>query len=222
MADIGCDHGYLSIALVQSRKAQRVIAMDINKGPVEAATEHVKLYGLEDSILIRRSDGLDKLSDGEAEVIVICGMGGALMQRIMLKHIDMCQTAKCLVVEPQSEIADFRRFLCAESFVIEEESMCVEENKYYPIMRISYKPDDSSLKLDDAQLKYGPCLIHNKPRGLMAWINKDEAEYLRIKSELEQRIESMDETQSNPIRLRIQELEHDLETIRRAREAMGR
>ena len=98
-ADIGCDHGYLSIALVEGKKAKRVLAMDINKGPVEAAKEHVKLYGKEDFIEVRRSDGLDELKENEAQVIAICGMGGNLMRRIMEKHIDLCQRAEALVVE---------------------------------------------------------------------------------------------------------------------------
>ena len=222
-ADIGCDHGYLSIALVEGKKAKRVIAMDINKGPVEAAKEHVKLYGKEDFIEVRRSDGLDELKENEAQVIAICGMGGNLMRRIMEKHIDLCQRAEALVVEPQSEMEEFRSFLNEAGFAIEDEAACVEEHKFYPVIRVSYKPEEAAKqKLTKAQLKYGPVLLSKAPKELLEWLDKDEAEYKRIHMQLSQKLSGLTEAEGGAIRDRLMELSFEIDTIDAARFALGR
>ena len=71
IADIGCDHAYVSITLVERKLAQKVIAMDVRKGPLEIAKKNVTAYAMTDEIELRLSDGLDKILPGEADVIVI-------------------------------------------------------------------------------------------------------------------------------------------------------
>ena len=82
-ADVGCDHGYVSIYLVQRGIAKSVIAMDVRKGPLSAAGANISEYGLEDLISTRLSDGVKELEKGEANAIVIAGMGGKLMERLI-------------------------------------------------------------------------------------------------------------------------------------------
>ena len=83
LADVGCDHGFLDIYLVQTGKIQGAIAMDVRKGPLAAATAHVREAGLENRIETRLSDGLEAMMPGEAATLVCAGMGGPLMQRIL-------------------------------------------------------------------------------------------------------------------------------------------
>ena len=83
VADIGTDHGYIPIYLVKNGKCPSALAMDVNEGPILRAKEHVISYGLEDKIQTRLSNGVKALSVGEAECVVVAGMGGALMIRIM-------------------------------------------------------------------------------------------------------------------------------------------
>ncbi len=83
VADIGTDHAYIPIYLIQTGAVSRAIAMDVNQGPLARAREHIAQYGLEASIETRLSDGLAALRPGEADSIVIAGMGGALMVRIL-------------------------------------------------------------------------------------------------------------------------------------------
>ena len=73
-ADVGCDHGYLPILLVQKGCMQRAIAMDINEGPLQRATEHIRQEALGAYIQTRRSNGLEKLSPGEADAVIIAGI----------------------------------------------------------------------------------------------------------------------------------------------------
>ena len=82
LADVGTDHGYVPIYLILQGKIKKAIAMDINRGPLERAREHISLYGMGDYIETRLSDGVEALALGEADSILIAGMGGGLVIRI--------------------------------------------------------------------------------------------------------------------------------------------
>lgn len=134
IADVGTDHGYIPVYLVAVGKARRAIAMDINEGPLSRAKEHILQYGLEQKIETRLSDGCLALKPKEADVIVIAGMGGALMQRILTQGGKFAGTARKLVLQPQSEITAFREFLLRQGYRIVAEDMVLEDGKYYPMM----------------------------------------------------------------------------------------
>ncbi len=83
VADIGTDHGYVPIWLIQSGRATKVIAMDVNEGPLERARGHIRSKRLENVIFTRKSDGLQALHVGEADTMIAAGMGGGLVIRIL-------------------------------------------------------------------------------------------------------------------------------------------
>ena len=83
LADVGCDHGYIPVFLIQNQRRPKAIAMDIGEGPLKRAQENIRSYGLEGYIETRLSDGLSKLQPGEADTILISGMGGPLMEKIL-------------------------------------------------------------------------------------------------------------------------------------------
>ena len=83
VCDVGCDHGWVSIYLVQKGIADKVYAMDVRTGPLERAKEHIGRYQLEESIETRLSDGLSNLTVGEADCMICAGMGGPLMMKIL-------------------------------------------------------------------------------------------------------------------------------------------
>lgn len=174
VADVGTDHGYIPVFLVSSGKAERAVAMDVNEGPLLRAREHILQFDLEARIETRLSDGMKELTPGEAQVIVIAGMGGALMMRILAEGEAVARAAKRLVVQPQSEIFAFRRFLTEQGYHIVDENMVYEDGKYYSMMavewatqardsqsRITEMPDgkDGGSVMTEADLKYGPLLL---------------------------------------------------------------
>jgi len=81
--DIGCDHGFVAIHLVEAGVCPGMIAMDINKGPLLRAKEHIESAGLSTYIDTRLSDGLEAFEAGEAECMIAAGMGGRLIVKIM-------------------------------------------------------------------------------------------------------------------------------------------
>ncbi|MBR2471176.1 MAG: SAM-dependent methyltransferase, partial [Clostridia bacterium] len=85
LADIGTDHAYIPIYLMQKGLISKAVAADINKGPLERADKNIRKAGLSDKIVLRQSDGLDNIKDNEAETVVIAGMGGEIISHMLEK-----------------------------------------------------------------------------------------------------------------------------------------
>mgnify|MGYP000237298752 FL=1 len=158
LADIGTDHAYIPIYLMENEKIPQAIAMDINKGPLERAEEHIKAHGLEHQIQTRLSDGMAKLQAGEADCAVIAGMGGALMIKILEEGRETAFQLQELVLQPQSELKKFRIYLLENGYRVLTEDIVCEDGKYYPMMKVkpgemtgeSWKPEE---------LEYGKYLL---------------------------------------------------------------
>jgi len=144
LADVGCDHGFLSIYLVQKGICPRALAMDVRKGPLEAAKTHVAECGLHDYIETRLSDGMKAAQPGEADTMVCAGMGGPLMEKILNDSMEKVQALKELILQPQSEIREFREFLRKSGFVILAEDAVIDEGKYYFAMKVAYRGDEET------------------------------------------------------------------------------
>lgn len=161
LADVGTDHGYIPVYLAGKERIEKAIAMDVNQGPLERAQEHIRQYGLENCIETRLSDGLQALKPNEADGIVIAGMGGNLMKRILVQGEQVAHTAKELILQPQSEIMEFRKFLWESGYSITAEDMVLEDGKYYPMMRVVYEKSGAEMP-DVLALKYGEKLLEQK------------------------------------------------------------
>lgn len=169
-ADVGCDHAYTSVYLVEQGIAPRVIAMDVNAGPLARAKENVKRFGMEDRIELRLSDGLTGLLPGEADTVLIAGMGGPLMERILSAYPETVATVKELVLQPQSEIPEFRRFVRRIGFRITEEDMLCEDGKFYTILRAE-RGEDSPWT--EEEYRYGKCLRETALPVLRAYLAEE-------------------------------------------------
>lgn len=171
LADVGCDHGYLSIYLVQSKKVPHSIAMDVNRGPLLRAQEHICQYGLEEYIETRLSDGLACLSAGEADTLVLAGMGGPLMEKIMEEGREVLAGMREMILQPQSEIPAFRRYLQKQGYCIVQEDMVREEGKYYPIMRAV--PGKMCWERN-VEFRYGKYLLDARHPVLQQYLQEEE------------------------------------------------
>lgn len=166
LADIGTDHGYVPIALIQKGKIPKAIAMDVNVGPLMRANEHIKKCQLEEYIQTRLSDGVEALQVGEADSILIAGMGGDLVIRILQQGNEVCRTAKELILQPQSELKRVREFLRNYQYKIIDEDMVLEDGKYYPMMKVipvevdNFWKDKAEDIIEPCDM-YGPLLIKN-------------------------------------------------------------
>ena len=192
VADIGCDHGYVSIYLVEQKKSEHVIAMDVDKGPLEIAKKNIMSSGLSGKIDVRLSDGFDALEAGESDAVIIAGMGGNLIIDILKRGLHKMSAGYELVLSPQSDVPLVRSFLRESGFVIKDEEMLVEDGKYYNIIKAELsemgvntetenKENDSA---EDKQLilndTYGEKLIEKKHPVLKDYLEKQMEKYQGI------------------------------------------
>ena len=211
--DVGCDHGYVSIYLVKERKAPKVFAMDINKGPLERAGQNVRQAGLSDYITLRLSDGLLNYQPGEAKSLVIAGMGGRLMKKILEREIEKTRSFQELILQPQSELQAFREFLRNAGYSIVEEDMILEEDKFYPVIKAmagSYQGENP--KLED---RFGPVLLKKKHPVLQLYLQKEWESSMKIKAELSGAGES------RKVAERLRELSEEMDYLYQAAKICG-
>ena len=171
VADIGCDHAFTSIYLVEEKLARGAIAIDINKEPLKRAWQHIQESGMEEYISVRLSNGARGLKKGEADTILISGMGGALIASILEESINIIKDAKELVLSPQSEIYLVRHFLHDNGFKIVSEEMVKEQGKFYVVIRAV--PGSQHYK-DESGYIYGEYLIENKNKILEEFLLKEQ------------------------------------------------
>lgn len=177
LADIGCDHAYVAIEAVRRGRAARALACDVRKGPLQQAAEHILCTGLAGKIETRLSDGLEKVAPGEADTVVVAGMGGPLMERILQGRL---RDFAHFVLSPQSEIPHFRRFLLTEGMQIDEETMLIDEGKYYVILNVSKRADatsSDSMYVTEEDFLYGGRLLHRLDPVLKSFLEKEKTRY---------------------------------------------
>ncbi len=176
LADIGTDHGYIPIYLCQTGRIPSALAMDIGKGPLQQADTHIAQQGLSSRIETRLSDGMAALQKNEADTILIAGMGGGLVMKILTEGADKLTGTETLILQPQSEIAQVRTFLRKQGFRITDEEMVLEDGKYYPMMKVNRQQaavsssDERQCQVEDA---FGPVLLQKRHTVLREWLERE-------------------------------------------------
>lgn len=138
VADVGCDHGKLTVALLQSGIAKRVFASDISEKSLAKARELVLKCGLEDYVTFNCASGLSHLSSGQAEAIVFAGMGGELIARLIAESYSYAQSAKTIVMQPMRGVKELRCYLYKNGFTVFDERIIYDAGRYYQL--IAAKP----------------------------------------------------------------------------------
>lgn len=174
VADVGCDHAYVSIALIKRNLAVNVIAMDVRKGPLEIAEYNIADQGLADKIELRLGDGFGRLLPDEADVIIIAGMGGLLIKRILEEGKAVLESERkrpCLILQPQSDLSEVRIFLQESAYHIVQEKMLVENGKYYTVMKAL--PGQEENAYNEVELLYGKVNLECRDEVLYSYLNKE-------------------------------------------------
>ena len=136
VADIGTDHGYLGIYLLQSGAARHVIACDLRKDPLENARRNAKLFGVDGEMELRLSDGLEKILPDEVDTVVMAGMGGDLIQKILSQCPWRKREGLQFILQPQSAGNVLRRWLCEDGFEIRREEPVQDGHFLYTVMEL--------------------------------------------------------------------------------------
>lgn len=167
VADIGTDHAYLPIYLIQESISPRVIATEIRQGPYKRALINVRKAGLQDFIEVRCGPGLKVLYPGEAGTAVIAGMGGETIAGIIRESRPVADSLNLMVLQPMRNLANLRKNLFAMGFKIIDEDVAIEDSRYYVIMAVCRQPPGP---FDDVDIAVGPVIRQKKTSGALAYV----------------------------------------------------
>lgn len=212
VADIGTDHGYIPIWLVQNKAVSKVIALDVNEGPLLRARNHIAEYGLTDRIETRLSDGLKNVGTGEADTIIAAGMGGGLIIRILEEGKAAADTCTSFILQPQSEIGKVRRYINGHGMRITEENMIEEDGKYYPMMKAVHGEPEH---YEEWEYLYGKRLLEQRSGVLYTYLLRE----IKIRETILERLQRKNTEKAAE---RMAELETEIEYAQRALSCYGR
>lgn len=201
VADIGCDHAYLPIYLIRESIAPYVLGCDVNAGPIIIAKENVMQAELSDRIELRQGDGLSVVEKGEVKSVVMAGMGGKLIMRLLMEGEEVLSEVSEVILEPQSEVEAVRHFLEDNDFKIISENMILEDGKYYPIMKAVH----GKMNLErPVYYRYGKILLREENPVLHEFLYREKAYCKELLEELQ------DNAQAPHVLRRIEEVKKDL------------
>ena len=155
--DVGCDHAFLDIYLVQRGENIKAIASDVKEGPLNHARENIKKYHLEDKIECRLGNGLDTYSD-DVDTIIISGLGGRSMIGIFKSHLEVFKKVNTIILSPNNYQKDVKRFLCKHHFYLSNEELVKEGKFIYQILVFSRGKKRYSRR----EYFFGPVLLEKK------------------------------------------------------------
>ena len=139
LADIGTDHAYLPVWLLDKQRIARAIAGDIAAGPCQAARTTVAQFGQHEHVEVRQGSGLKVLSPGEADCIAIAGMGASTIISILEDDKEVAQSAELLVLQPMAGAASLRAWLCSHGWQLAAEELVDDAPHFYERARASEK-----------------------------------------------------------------------------------
>lgn len=167
VADIGTDHAYIPMHLVENGVAQSAIASDVVDGPVKIARENIAEQGLTGKIAVTKAYGLKAVAD--ADVAVIAGMGGKLICDILKEDMAIAKEFDSMVLQPMTCQDDLRKFLHQNGFAIVEEKLAKEDDKIYNVLLV----EKGEQFFEDGFYYYvGKAVFDNKDKLLVEYLHK--------------------------------------------------
>lgn len=158
VADIGCDHGYLGIYLLDNGIAASVIAADINQGPLDSALKNAHKYQVADKMRFYLSDGVKNIPK-DFDVLVCAGMGGDTIISILENARWLCNEQYRLILQCQSKTPTLRQYLSNNNWYIQNETVLRDGRFLYTVMEVVWNPKDSPLSV--GQYYICPALLHS-------------------------------------------------------------
>lgn len=155
LLDVGSDHAYLPIELVERGQIEGAIAGEVVDGPYQSALKNVEAHGLKEKIQVRLANGLAAFEEADqVSVITIAGMGGRLIATILEEGLEKLANVERLILQPNNREDDLRIWLQEHGFQIVAESILEEAGKFYEILVV----EAGQMKLSASDVRFGPFL----------------------------------------------------------------
>lgn len=181
VADIGTDHGFIPVYLIENNISKKVIGTDISIGSLEKIIELIKKEDLEDYIEARLGDGLDILNPSEVDTLIIAGMGGILIGEILENGKKVANSIQNYILQPMVGAKELRKYLVNNSFQIIDEDLVFEEDKYYEV--IFAKKGNQSIE-KDIYYEISQILIEKKHPLLKSFLEYKKSKIEKIINEV--------------------------------------
>jgi len=181
VGDVGSDHGYIPIYLIERGICEKTIASDINQGPVDNAKKSVSEYGFHDAVSVRLGGGLVPYTPKEIDTVIIAGMGGLLIRDIMLESPKMVETIDTFILQPMVAQDELRQWLYENEYTIEKEILSQEGDKFYEVLYVKKGKMDKYTKLE---LEIGKNMVKHDDMS-RAFIKKKIRKYETIVENIE-------------------------------------
>lgn len=149
VADIGADHGYLSIELIKSGVSPKIIATEKNIYPFEALSKNIAGFN---DIEARLGDGLKVISAGEVDTICVAGMGDALIEKILNESPEVVESARQLILQPMNGAKKIRAWLADNNWSIADEDLAESGGIIYEIICAEKNPVKKAFKREKSPL----------------------------------------------------------------------
>ncbi|SES63643.1 tRNA (adenine22-N1)-methyltransferase [Natronincola peptidivorans] len=134
VADIGTDHGYIPIYLIENRITPHVIASDVNRGPLDTAKSNIKSHGYNQQVELRLGSGLEVLVPGEVDTVIMAGMGGMLIKELLEAAPAITHSIDTLILQPMQAQQELRRYLVSNGYEIVQDLLVREDFRIYEII----------------------------------------------------------------------------------------
>ena len=177
VADIGTDHAYLPVYLVQAGISPKVVATELNEKPWTRANIWVNVNNLKDKIDVRRGEGLQVLSPGEAQVVVVAGMGGTTIKRLLAVAPLILHRLERLILQPVTGAGDLRLWLVDNDWRLVEEALVEEKGRLYVILVAEQGKEATK---DRLLVEMGPRLIEKSDPFLVSYLEQLKKNYQRV------------------------------------------
>lgn len=176
--DVGTDHGYIPIYLVQKGMIKSAIASDINRGPVEKAKKNIFLNNASAQISCRLGSGLSTVKRGEVQVAIIAGMGGNLIRDILEADLEVVKQFKYVILQPVQNAEVLRKYLYTSGYDILDEEICNDDGKFYEIIKAKY--NTNSVTLESIYYEISKILLDKKNLVMQRFIEYKLQKYSKV------------------------------------------
>ena len=182
VADIGCDHGLVSIYLAMNKQNISIIASDINQNALDNAIKNINKYHLEDKIKVCLSNGLNNIND-EIDTIIISGMGGHTIIDILTNNQEKLNTVNNIIIQSNNDIEYVRRKIVKLGYYISKEKLILDKNIYYTVILFT----KGKKKYTNKEYYFGPILLKENSKIFIERKNKEYTKLVNIKNNIPKR-----------------------------------
>lgn len=176
--DVGTDHGYVPIYLVENGVIKTAIASDINSGPVEKAKKNIQKNNVCPQISCRQGSGLSTVKEGEVQVAIIAGMGGNLIRDILEADLPVVKKLKYVILQPVQNAEVLREYLYTTGYDIQKEDICFDDGKFYEVIKVKY--NTVPVVLDSIYYEISKTLLDEKHPVMQEFIEYKLKKYSKV------------------------------------------